>query len=329
MAEQHYKEYEAYLQKFADSNFTSGVLYEPRVFFDYITLDGLNEVKGHPEVFRNGEEFPIILTEMTAAISYLEQDYTAVADERAIQRVGAYLNFHDQYYMNPPQQLGGGTTITSTPLPAWINKVVAASDTVSRGNSTWQFKKPFILSVRDTLEVQCALYSLPAAALPVTVSFTGIGMKSRQPYFFSGTQEFEDLSILTIDPESFANDGVEPVAITSMSVQVRAEITANDPSGDARRVFVRVRQRGNGTGKWWFTGPLNVQLTGGTQQVPTSSCCAVNLGQSMGRAVVHEFPVPLVWEPGEGILVTAQGLTAAAGDANNVMIALLGYVAVQ
>lgn len=331
MAEQHYKEYEAYLQKLSEGNITSGVLYEPRGFFDYIELDGVNEVKGHPEVFRNGEGFPIIITHMTAAISYLAQDYTTVADERNVQRVGAYLNFHDQFYMSPPQQLGGGVTISSAPLPTWINTVVAAGDSVSRGNTCWQFTQPFILSVRDTMEVDVALYSLPIESIPVTVSFTGVGILSRQPYFLSGTVVLTRLSIQTIDPEQFLNDGAEPILITDMTVQVQADTSTDvlDPSGDSRRAFVRIKQRGNGTGKSWFQGPLNTQLSGGTQQVPTSSCCAANLGPSMGRGVVHAFPRPLIWEPGEGILLTAQGLTAAVGNANSVSVALLGYVAVQ
>lgn len=329
MSEQYFKQYEPYLEQLASKDITSGVLYEPRVFFDYITLDGVNEVKGHPEVFKNGEEFPIIITHLTAAISYLEQDYATVADERAVQRVGCYLNFHDQYYMSPPQQLGGGTVVVAAPLPTWINKVVAASDAVTRGNSTWRFPKPPILSVRDTLTVDIGAYSVPATNMPVTVAFTGIGTITRKPYFLAGTVLLNNMQMRTIDPEQFMNDGAEPILLTDMSVQVQAPTGDNDPTGDARRVFIRVKQRGNGTGKTWFHGPLNTAFAGSAQQVPTDSCCAVNLGVTTGRAIVHEFPVPLRWEPGTGILVTAQGLTATAGDDNNVTIALLGYIAVQ
>ena len=329
MAEQHYHEYEAYLQKLSEGNVTKGIAYQPRAFWDVIQLDGLVPQQGHPEVFRNGEAFPIVLTHMTAAVTFLKQDGTTPEDERTIQRIGAYLNFHDQYYMNPPQQLGGGTTITATPLPCWSNNVVAAGDSVSQGTSSWRFKQPFILSVRDTLKISVGLYSTPASAVPVSVAFTGVGVISRQPYFLSGTVNLDSASLTDISTEQYMNDGAEPIMITDMVCQVQAPIAANDPTGDARRAFVRVKQVGNNSSSAWFQGPLNFQLPGTTVTLPGDVACMANLGPYSGRALVHEFPRPLIWEPGEGILVTAQGLTAAVGDASSVMIAMTGYIAIQ
>lgn len=328
MPDQFSNDYAAYLQLLAETNPTNGVLYEPRVFFDFFQINGLQEVQGHGEVFKNGEDFPIVITHLTAATSYLNQAAAAVLDERLIQRQGLYLNFHDQYYMNAPQQLGGGSVIRAAPIPTWANVPTGGPETLTRGTSSWRFAKGCILSVRDTFKVRVRLYSVPAAPVPITVAFTGIGLLSRQPYFWSATVNAADLGWRDMDVVPYANDGAEPVMVTDMVVQIQADTSAVDPTGDSRRVYVSVRQVGNGTGAEWFQGPINVATPGIVNNlIPLNAVPAVNLGVKQGRAVVHQFPQPLIWEPGEGITATVQGLVT--GTTVNVNLALLGFIAVQ
>ena len=325
-------EYSAYMLQLSAGSLTNGVLYEPRGFFDLITLNGTNEVNGHPEVFRNGEDFPIIITHMTAATTYLEQNGATVTPERLIQRVGAYLNFHDQFYMNAPMQLGGGSILRASPLPTWSNVPVGGPECLTRGTSSWRFPRPCILSVRDTLRVSVRLYS-PAnvdveGGVPITVSFTGFGLISKQPYFLENTQIITDTGFTQLSVEAFSNDGAEPIALTDMCVQAQAGVLSADPTGDSRRVFVQVRHTGNGSDADWFYGPIEARIPGlGNLEIPTNAIAGINLGTLMGRAVVHEFPRPLVWEPGEGISTTLQAF--ASGDLLSVNIAMLGYIAIQ
>ena len=116
MAEQ-YAEYEAYLQKLAESNITDGVLYEPRAYFDMLPLTTApQDVFSNQEVFRNGEDFPVVITHLTACMSQFQQDGTTAQDERLIQQVGGYLKFHGQDYMNPPQTFNLNIAGVNTPI---------------------------------------------------------------------------------------------------------------------------------------------------------------------------------------------------------------------
>lgn len=333
MPDQFTNDYAAYMQLLATTNPTAGVLFEPRAFFNFFQLSGVQEVHGAPEVFRNGEDFPIFITHLTASVSLRNQANSADLDERLIQRVGLYLNFHDQYYMNAPQQLGGSgndAIIQASPIPTWANVPVGGPEVLTRGTSSWRFAKGCILSARDTLKVRARLYAVPAAAVPVTVSFTGIGLISKQPYFFSGTVQPASLGWAEFDVTNFANDGSEPVILTDMVVQVQAEVDDVDPTGDSRRVYISVRQVGNGTGADWFHGPINITTPGIVGNlIPSDALPAVLLGAKQGRAVVHQFPQPLVWEPGDGISATMQALIASAGSTVNVNLGLLGFIAVQ
>jgi hypothetical protein len=332
MPDQFSNDYAAYMQLLAETNPTNAILYEPRAFFDFFELNGLQEVQGHGEVFKNGEDFPIVLTHLTAATAYRDQANAAVVDERLIQRVGLYLNFHDQYYMNSPQQLGGGTVMRAAPIPTWANVPTGGPEALTRGTSSWRFPRPFILSVRDTLKVRVRLYSLPATAnvVPISVSFTGIGLLSKQPYFLSGSVDAADIGWRDMNAVAYANDGAEPIMVTDMVVQVQGESLAVDPTGDSRRVYVSVRQVGNGTGAEWFHGPVNVNTPGILNNlIPNDAMPAVNLGVKQGRCLVHQFPHPLIWEPGEGITATMQASTIAVGDAVSMNLGLLGFIMVQ
>jgi len=330
MAEQYYSEYEAYLQKLSRENVTKGVLYEPRAFFDYQQmLDTPQQTPGAPEVFRNGTEWPVVITHLTANLAQLNPQ-NVPSDSREAQNVGMYLKFHDHYYMSPPQQLqdsSGAFSQVLSPLPTWQNTRSAPGEVTAASAANWRFARPFILSTRDTLRVEVLARSPNSFENPiytVSVSFTGIGIVSRQPYFLSATKNnLSGAAVQTMDTERYTNDGAEPILITDMAVSVAGD-TLNEV--DLRRIYIGVRQLGNGTNAAWFQSRLT-SIT--TQPIPNDMICASNLGVLSGaRSIVHEFPVPIIWEPGEGVdavyAALATGLTQRI-----VQVALLGYVAVQ
>ena len=208
---------------------------------------------------------------------------------------------------------------------------MATSDVTNRGATAWRFPRPFILSTRDTLRVEVMTPYALGGTRYFSVSFTGIGIISRQPYFLNGHGELTTNNTVQIDTEAFLNDGAEPILITDMAINMQP--SSQNPNGipDSRALFLRVRQVGNGTGADWFQSPLNFTVPGTGVALPAGVCCMSNLATKNGRAVVHEFPKPIIWEPGEGIDVAAQSIDIDNGFADNmsVQLSLLGYIAVQ
>lgn len=302
----------ANLVQLAQGNLEAGILHEPRVFYDRITLNPDNEITpGHAEVFKNGEQFPIRLTHMLASINFEDNaEDPQPIDEREIQRIGLRMMFHDQWYMNPQ----------FLPIPLWGNKVVAAAPQVSVSTSAWQFDVPFVLSSRDTLTVGVQLAEVPTSARQVTVAFTGIGLLSGRAYFLTSTVELDNATQTKMPTTNFRNDGSEPILVAEGTVNVSAPIDDDDPTGDVRQLSLQVKQVGNGTNAEWFQGPINI---------PAADLMPATLwGVRSGRAVVHRFPGDgLIWEPGEGISLDLQGLTASPPDVD-VNIALSGYITI-
>ncbi|MHC4717521.1 MAG: hypothetical protein ACYS5V_11160, partial [Planctomycetota bacterium] len=306
-----------------------GIINEPRVIFDEFTIDPNGvPTEGSPGVFINGEQFPIRLTHMLMSTTYLndpEQGDPVPDNPLNIQRIGLRMVFHDQFYMNR----------AFLPVPVWGNKVVAASDTVSFATSAWDFVQngqPFVLSARDTIEVDVQLndFADPDQAVPVNVVFSGIGALSKRPYLLNAEVQLTDLSVETMQPSDFRNDGSEPIVITDMTVNVGAEFGAADPQGDIRRVRLNVRQVGNGTNATWFVGPTNPLAVDRMQ----ADLC----GLTTGRAVVHELPGDgFLWEPGEGLTVAGQRIVEqqvgpapppppAPAFVSRLTVALAGYI---
>jgi len=176
------------------------------------------------------------------------------------------------------------------------------------------------------MNVAVALEEDPGAtARRVAVSFTGIGMLSRRPYFLESDASVGDLNQVILPTDNFRTDGAEPVIITDMAINCSALL--NDPDtdlGDVRMVRVQVRQVGNGTNADWFTGPIGVTP-------PLPQCPAALLGMLTGRCIVHEFPGDgLLWEPGEGLSVEMAELPGSTRDAAGIRMAIgfFGFVSV-
>lgn len=316
---EHYKEHFHrdidYLVALASENVRQGIIEEPRAYFDTFTLlaDQV-ETPGAPDVFINGEQFPVVISQLSAYMrpNFLAQPPNLTLDERFIQRMGLRLTFHDQYYMSR----------NFVPMPLWLNKVVSAGDLVSQGTSAWTFERPFVLSARDSLRVVVALESTPSAnnTRRVTVSFTGTGMLSKRPYFLSQSVDLGGTIPVILPTQGFRNDGAEPIAITDMATHCGGEDKAPSGAGDSRQLRFNVRQIGNGTQADWFEGP--------TVPLPLNQMPAPLAGFTSGRALIHRFPGKgLLWEPGEGITMDAVALDPSVVGLE-LGVALSGYISV-
>lgn len=313
----------------AEENLCKGVILEPRFYFDELAvpsgIDATNRlVRSHDGVFKNGEDYPVRITRMVAALRLRDEVQTdengdplpepaagaVVEDERLLQRIGVRLSLHGTDYMSRD----------FSALPLWHSRPSAMAGAVAMGLSSYRFDVPWVLSARDTLKVNVQLdYNLaPNNAVitrKVVVAFTGYGIQTKRPYYKAGEIDLATTLRATIRPSAYRNDGDEPICITDMTVHCSAGLDDPNPQGDVRYCRVQVQQVGNGTQAGWVSGPSPSQdLMPGTL-----------FGLTAGRAVVHEFPRPLIWEPGEGLHAEAQSLVDnlySSQSGGNVVLAL-------
>jgi hypothetical protein len=316
------------LVRLAKLRVEEGVIHEPRGYCDIIALNQQDSVglatNGDAGIFRNGEKYPVKITHMCMATGYLDQ--TDDEDQiRNIQRISINMRAHDAYYMNR----------ASLPAPLWGNKVVAGNDMINFGTSAWRFSEgrfvdqggSFILSTRDTLRVTARVLAPVeenVGALPVTVSFTGYGLQSCRPYILSSTSNLtNDGQVVDLDVDDYRNDGGEPIMITDMTASIAGDTvnTNLDLTGNIYRLQLQVSQAGNGTNQDWFSGPIF-----GNPETPFAP--AQLLGITSGRAIVHEFPVPMVWEPGQGVSLSGT-ITGSSPPDSFLNIGLFGYIMVM
>jgi hypothetical protein len=294
-----------------------GVINEPRVLYDEFQLSDEGVIapsSGNPGAIVNGEAWPLRITHVLAALRYVDAAGSpAVQDPLMLNQAQMRFQFHEQYYMNS-QLLS---------VPSWSNKVIALPDVVTQSMSAWDFVangQPFVLSKRDTLVVEVQLQDIsdPSSGVPVTVTFTGIGALSRQPYLLAGTTTLVKLTKTSITTTGYRNDGIEPIVITDMTVNVGPDLDDPTGTGDIHRVRINVRQTGNGTNAQWFKGPITPTIP----QMQASLC-----GVTGGRAVVHQFPGDgLLLEPGSG--VTLEGCTLNTNTSPVLCIGFSGYIIV-
>lgn len=335
------------LVKLAAKNVTSGIIEEPRVYFDVLTLEqpqtrGLDAQLpgpvsvGDPDAFINREQFPVRITHASAQLLWKDVEGTIVGlDERGIQGAGMVLRHHDEYYMSSNFQ----------PIPMWATEHVALSPAVTMTTSTWELPRPVILSARDSLRVEASVVLdlanyFPQGQTPseilASVAFTGTGLLSGRPYFFGAqvTLPATPGTVRLFDPTKLRNTGAEPVALTNMTISQPGFTLTEDEgaetfiAGNIRLVDVQIRQQGNGTNADWFRGP----------SIPTQRprCPAGLLGYHGGRSVVHRFPGDgLIWEPGDGVTLQLRALVnnlqEAVGQVEvmpDIAVSLMGYVSV-
>lgn len=295
----------------ARENISAGRIIEPRVFYDSLTMPATagQIVQGNPDVFRNGEQFPVRITHILAAYRPTSNEVSSNPDERILQRANLRISQHDHFYMNR----------NFVPLPLWSNVVVAGPDVLQRQTATWHFMQPFIIATRDTMLVQLVLeFAVASGARTAGVSFMGYGLVSKQPIFVGATAELTNLVPATLPTDRFRNDGAEPWVITDMVISCSAESTASG-AGDIRQLRLQLRQVGNGTNADWCVGPIGA--------VPLPQCPAFLFGKTTGRALVHRIPGDgWLWEPGEGVSVEAT--ESVTSNECRLAIGMLGHIEV-
>lgn len=292
-----------------------GVLYEPRVYTDSFTISSANQniVAGTPNIFVNGEQFPVILKWVTAFAIAGESRSGAAPDPRLIQRVGMRVKYHDQYYMSR----------TFAPIPLWHNTQTAAPAYEAPSTSAWDFDMPVVLSSRDSLAVtvsSAVAGSLAAPSVRVEVGFHGLGLLSQRPYFLQGTIDLTSNVQTTLSTTFFRNDGSEPIVL--MGAVVSQTLTSGDVGTTLplATLDLQIRQVGNGTNANWVQAPITQN-----GRVPGTL-----LGTKAGYAVVHELPGEgWNWRPGEGVEIDMQNLGLPSQTVATIGVAVLGYIAVQ
>jgi hypothetical protein len=302
-----------------DGLIRQGVINEPRMLFDEITVPRSTDMigPGSPGTFINGEPWPLRITHVLAAMRHVDKDGVTPGIDLLTSLVGMRLMFHDQFFMNA--QFVACST--------WGNKATATPNPTDEGTAHWDFvanAQPFVLSARDTLIVSVALQVAPAAgqSIPVTVTFMGIGSLSRRPYMLQGTRDVTSLAPIDLSTVDFRNDGLEPIVITDMQVQVAGETrTAGiTPQGVLSNLRLNIKQVGNGTNTWWFAGP--------TAPINQQRAQASLVGVTTGRAVVCQLPGDgFIWEPGEGMTIEVQPRTTLQIDPV-LCVGLTGYIMV-
>lgn len=319
-------EHVSFLLNIAGQNIAQGIIDEPRAYYDAIPINQDDKtIAGSLDVLTNGEQFPIRITHVTAALAAVDQAGVAV-DERFIQRIGMNLRFHDQLYPNPE----------FVPLPLWHNVVASGPDPISPAVSNWRFDRPIVLSARDSLAVtvfpeQSAFQANQSATFGLMLHC--VGLKSRRPYVLSsnttvGGSAFP--SVANLNSFSFRNDGTEPLVPVSMSTFVSGggvPATRSSTTGDIRRARVQIVHQGNGTTSYWFQGPLGSPGDSGTAPLP--GCPASLLGPTVGRSIVHRLPGEgFLWDPGEGVKVQTQQVGSGDSDNGILYVGLLGYISI-
>lgn len=305
------KQRDGVLKLFLEPRIAEGVIYEPRGYFDVLTIvadQPDNIVGGDGASFYNGEAFPVRITHLSFAVQTLD------ADPRLIQRMRMRIRYHDAYYMSRFPSL----------IPLWANVITATPDIVAPGVSTWRFPFPLMLGQRDTIQVRVQdVEDTGTFERDISAAYWGVGTRSKRPYQLTmlAPRSIDDNGVHTLDATGFRNDGSEPVAVQGTAVQVNALSGANDQTGDSRPFAVQMRQIGNGTNTDWFQGPQTPPWNG--RGIP-----AALLGVTGGRAIVHELPYPgFLLMPGDGFIVDAQG--DVEDDDVDLAVGAFGTIAVK
>jgi hypothetical protein len=314
---------EAYLRELARRNVCEGILHEPRLYYDAVRFEvGDARQFTRDDVFRNGEQYPVRITHILAAMRVGDDDAPAPdqGDERLIQRYGLRIRAHDTFYQ----------TQTFVPFPLFHNCLSAAAEAITRGTSNWKFPKTFPLGQRDTLVVDVQLEFVPDNSRVVGVSFHGRGRASHRPYHLSARATLDDTSTVRLATDDYRNDGTEVIDIYEVVIHCGSDTQASNPSGDIQQLLIGIRQTGNGTQQQWDVGPVSPFPTApsfapaGTVQLSP----AVLWGVNTGRAIVHELPEPWLWQPGQGVTPELESFDTTRTTIEDIWLAMAGHVVV-
>lgn len=324
MAEEDIETPNAYYQRLAKFNVCDGIQVEPRLWWNEFVFEaGAGpRVYAPDNVFYNGDEYPVRITHILAAMRPRQTDESPApsvlqGDERRIQRYGLLVETHDTFYQNS----------LHVPLPLWHNVCSAGMQAVAPGYASVRFQKTFPLAQRQSWVIEVQLETTPDEARTVGITFHGVGRISKRPYLFNGQINLSTTTSGNIDPFELRSQGGEPVDIWGMSLFCSAIEGANDAAGDIRQLRVSIRSTGNGTQQNWESGPIPAAG-------PEPIAPAVLWGATTGRAIVHALPQtgPDVYgwlvQPGQGFTLSLLNYdtTHQATIEEAVWLAFYGYV---
>lgn len=293
-----------------------GNYYEPRAWYDMLTLEAAGDSAGgdhgffDAQTFVNTEGWVTHLTHLTWIVRQRDAETT---DPTLLQRVGQRLIWHDAYYM----------TDTLAPIPLWENVRAALAAPFDEALAVWNFIRPILLPHRGALAAYGSLETALGAGITrnLAVGFHGKGNVTKQPRELATERALGpaiDQDLRLGPSEDLANDGSEPIVIESMTLDVKTASNARSDPGDSRAARVRLRMDGGGTG---------VDFTKrSTVPPPVKGCPVALLGPDGGRALVHRIPRGgWIMHPGRGFLGELRNFH---DEQIEVCMAALGYVVV-
>ncbi len=325
------------LIQFASRNRGDGMLIEPRFFYDVLNFENIEGTgpyttvaqNSDPDSFKNGEQFPVRLTHMIVSpqhlLGTLDENPTVVIERPStVQQLTLRVERYGEYYMNE-QYIRAS---------AWHNVPNAQPYNLASGSVTHKFFQPLVLSARDSLRIDFEIVypgvtnaivpapnaitdlrlnetlggeSTTYAPPSIVVQLTGVGMRSGRPYMLAGPARpttNAGQTIFSVDPALLQNIGMEPIALTDMTVVGNTSYTVAGGTltglmPDVRMFRMQVRQQGNGTQGDWFRGPK--------YPTPINRMPLGLFGTDLGNAVVHRLPGDgISLDPNEVVRVTAQ-----------------------
>lgn len=302
----------------------TGRKYEPRCYFqEYVFATDQELSFPDTTAWRNGEQFPVVITHITAAMrgnrNRSDEQYPQQGSPWLINDYSMRIESHDTAYMSS----------SYLPLPTWHNVRNAASDVFGASTSSWIFDKPMILGNRSSFKVQVRLERPPidfeggATSRSCSVKFDAIGVNTGRPYTLGDALTLDSDSTGTFKSSRLQNVVGEPLRVIGCAFSLGSE--APGFMADITQLRCRISVDGTGTSQSWTYG-------GGQPPFPHEYVPVSLLGITSGICVCHRVPGNgWIWEPGQGVDPTVkydQLATRPRETEEAVMIGFIGYTVI-
>lgn len=302
----------------------SGRRYEPRAYFqEYVFATDQELSYPDTSVWRNGEQFPVVITHITAAMrgnrTRTDDQYPQQGSPALISDYSMRIVSHDTSYMSSEY----------LPIPAWHNRRNAASDVFGASTTSWIFDHPTILGNRSSFKVQVRLERPPidteggASSRICSVKFDCLGVNTRRPYNLGARLTLANDGLGTFDASKLSNTVGEPLQVIGVTFTLGSE--APGFMADITQLRARIMVDGTGTSQSWSYG-------GGVSPMPHEFVPVSLLGITSGLCVCHKLPGKgWLWDPGQGVDPTLkydQLATRPRDTEEAVMLGFIGYTVI-
>lgn len=302
----------------------SGRRYEPRIYFqEYVFATDDEYVYPDPTSWRNGEQFPFVVTHITAMMrgnrdrndeQFPQQGSPALINDYSLQ-----IKSHDATYMSS----------SYLPIPTWHNVRNASSDVFGASTSSWIFDKPMRFDNRSSFKIQVRLERAPTDVEggPTTrrcgVRVDAVGVNTGRPYTLGDSLILDSDGMETFNSARLSNVFGEPLNVLGMTFSLGSE--APGFMADITQLRARIVVDGTGTSQGWSHG-------GGAPPFPHDMVPVSLLGITSGLCVCHRLPGRgWLWDPGQGVDPTIrydQLATRPREEPEGVMLGFIGYTVI-